>query len=281
MSDPQKTTEMKWDGTRLTVEKHGNKVELVNRHGVIYTVRLPGIRRALMQMKEDFVLDGEVVYVNPETGREEFTGSQKRCSTHYPDFWLLKQYPLVYKIFDMMMLKGKRLENVDYFTRKAKLEDLLDGAPEPLEYVPYREDNVQFFEETKKAEAEGLIAKDIKSGYRYERSWSWLKIKNWRRIVLDVVGFTEGKNARTHFFGSLVLAENGKYRGKAGSGFNDWELRQVKDLISDAPRVPKPFDIGEPYTAIEINLRVKVKYYKMTSENRVMREPVFVEIVDS
>ena len=102
-----------------------------------------------------------------------------------------------------------------------------------------------------------------------------------RKMVLfncEVVGFTQGKNARKGFFGSLVLARNGKYRGKAGSGFNDWELRQIKDILSDAPRIGKPFDIGDLYTAVKTDLKVQVKYYK-TTKNSVMRFPVFLEVI--
>jgi len=80
------------------------------------------------------------------------------------------------------------------------------------------------------------------------------------------------------FFGSLVLAKNGKHIGCAGSGFNDWELRQIKDLFADAPKISKPFEIGEPYTAVDIDMKVKIKYYQIT-DNGVMRFPVFERIV--
>jgi hypothetical protein len=49
----------------------------------------------------------------------------------------------------------------------------------------------------------------------------------------------------------------------------------VKDLISEAPQIARPFDIGEPYTAVKVDLKVLVKYYKIAKEGKVMRFPVF------
>lgn len=73
--------------------------------------------------------------------------------------------------------------------------------------------------------------------------------------------------------------EDGNLRGCAGSGPSDWELRQIKDILEDAVEVPKPFEIGDPYTAVKTDLRVLVKYYKIT-ENGVMRFPVFEKVVE-
>jgi len=73
------------------------------------------------------------------------------------------------------------------------------------------------------------------------------------------------------------LSKGGKFIGCAGSGPNDWELRQLKDRFTDAPEIAKPFDIEEEYTALDIKLKVEVKYYKHT-DNGVMRFPVFVRI---
>jgi ATP-dependent DNA ligase len=60
-----------------------------------------------------------------------------------------------------------------------------------------------------------------------------------------------------------------------GGGFSDLELRQIKDMLSNAPKVSPPFDIGEPYTAVKTSLKVKVKYYKTTEEGK-LRHPTFL-----
>lgn len=272
-------SEDKLDGTRVLIIKEKGVVTLRNRHGVNYTKRLPEIVKAAEEKRVDFTLDGEAVFTNPKTGKVEFTGCQRRCATHLPDFLLRQQFPIVHKAFEILMLNGEDLTDKPYWRRKELLSKLLGAGTECIQYVPFRQDCVDHFEEVKKADEEGLVLKDLNSRYENARSYSWLKVKNWRPPeVCEVVGFTPGKNARKGFFGSLVLARNGKYRGKAGSGFNDWELRQIKDILTDAARVTKPFDIGEPYTAVKTGLKVKVKYYKMTAKG-VMRFPVFLSVV--
>jgi len=277
-------SEEKLDGTRVLITKENGVVTLRNRHGIDYTKRLPELVKAAQQIPvKQFKIDGEAIYINPKTGEIEFTGSQIRCSTHFPDFWLKQDLPIRHKGFDLLMLNGEDIRDKPYYVRKQFLEDeIFSGCTgnKTIEYVPFRKDCVDHFEEVKKADQEGLVLKDLKSRYENARSYSWLKVKNWRPPeTCSVIGFTEGKNSRRHFFGSLVLAQNGGYRGKAGTGFNDWELRQIKDIISDAPRSTRPFDIGEPYTPIETSLKVKVKYYKISKKNKVMRLPVFLEVV--
>ncbi len=271
-------SEDKLDGTRVLIIKENGVVTLQNRRGINYTRRLPEIVKAAMAIPGDFTIDGEGVYINPKTGKVEFTPCQIRCSTHFPDFWLIQEAPIVHKAFELLKLNGEDLTDKPYWKRKQLLKDLLADR-RTIQYVPYRRDCEEHFKEVKKAEEEGLVLKDLNSRYAYERSYSWLKVKNWRPPeTCQVVGFTRGKNSRSHFFGSLVLAKDGKFRGCVGTGFNDWELRQVKDILSDAPRVVKPFNIGEPYTAVKTDLKVQVKYYKIT-ENGVMRWPVFLKVV--
>jgi len=272
--------ETKWDGTRVKVVKENGQVALINRHRIIYTSRLPELIEAAKAIKGDFVLDGEVVWINPVTGLTEFTPSQRRCSTQdwAKIFLLQKQYPVTLEVFDIMKLNGEDLTRRRYLERKEILADLLAGAPPTFQYVPYSFDLEKKWMEAVAHGEEGLILKDVNSSYEFERSYKWLKVKNWKSETCDVVGFTLGQNARHPFFGALVLAQNGKFKGCVGSGFNDWELRRLKDLFTDAKRIAKPFDIGEDYIAVDTKLKVEVKYYKHTNKG-IMRFPIFCKIV--
>jgi len=276
---PDVACEWKSDGTRVVLIKHGQEVLLHNRYGIIYTARLPEVVKSALKIPGNFILDGEATYVNPKTGREEFTACQRRCATHFPDLLLRQQFPITYKAFDILELNGLNVEKWSYLKRKQLLNELLHSheVNDVIQYVPHHFNAKQFFEEVKKAEGEGVIVKKVDSPYLHERSYNWLKVKNWRFEICDVVGYTPGKNSRAWFFGSLVLAKDGKYRGCVGSGFSDWELRFFKDKFADAEKIPKPFNIGEDYTAVKTNLKVKVKYYEVTNSS-VLRHPVFVEL---
>jgi ATP-dependent DNA ligase len=70
-------SELKLDGTRVKIVKQKGKVTLINRRQIIYTARLPEITEAVKAMPADnFILDSEIVYVNPATGKSEFTPCQ-------------------------------------------------------------------------------------------------------------------------------------------------------------------------------------------------------------
>jgi len=275
-----RAAEWKWDGARELIIKEDGEVTIQHRNGINHTRRLPEGVEAAERISEDFTVDCEAVYINPKTGREEFTPAQRRASTQdwTKIYYLRPQFPITFEVFDILKLDGKDLTKVPWMKRKELLKALLSNHLGTFQYVPHRFDLEDYWEEVKKREGEGLILKDINSPYVHERSYKWLKLKNWRWRTCEVVGYTPGKNARAHFWGSLVLAENGKFIGCAGSGPSDWELRQVKDILSDAPKVDKPFNIGEPYIAVETDLKVLVKYYQIT-ENGVMRFPVFENIV--
>lgn len=268
----------KWDGTRVLAILEDGTVILQNRRGIIYTIRLPEIVKALQPIRGKWTIDSEAVYINPKTGCEEFTPNQRRCATHFPDPYLREQFPMKMEVFDVLEADGTNVERIPYFKRKELLVHLLNDVDDAVEFVPFEKDLLNAWERTVEQEHEGLIVKQSESPYEHDRSYSWLKVKNWIFEVCDVVGFTAGENARSPFFGSLVLERKGKFRGCAGSGFNEWELRKFKDIFSDAQRIPLRYSyaqVGEPYTAVKVDIQVLVKFYQVT-ENNVMRFPIFI-----
>jgi bifunctional non-homologous end joining protein LigD len=270
--------ERKWDGTRVLAIGEDGTITLQNRHGVIYTIRLPEVVAALKHIPGRWVIDGEAVYMNPATEREEFTPCQRRCSTHFPDFMLREKYPIKLEVFDVLQLNGNSVEQAPYWKRKEALQQLLDGMDETVEFVRFEKDLQKAWKRTLREDLEGLIVKRFESPYEHNRSYSWLKVKNWQFESCNVVGYTAGQNSRSPFFGSLVIARDGKLRGCVGSGLNDWELRKIKDILTDSPPMENPFSheqVGEPYKAVKTNLQVLVKYY-LTTDSGVMRHPIFI-----
>jgi len=272
--------EEKYDGTRVKITKKNGVVTLINRHRIDYTHRLTELVDAAKAIKGDFTIDSEAVYVNPQTEEVEFTPCQRRCATQdwAKQYALRRQYPITAEAFDVMELYGLDVTKQPYLARKKLLFELLGEAPPEIQYTSYTFELEKAWEDVVRRGAEGLILKDINSPYEYDRSYKWLKLKNWKYQTVDVVGYTSGRGARAPFFRSLVLVKDGKFVGCVGSGPSDWELRQLKDKFADAQKIAKPFDIGEDYTALDIKLQVEVKYYKHTDDG-VMRFPVFVRIV--
>ncbi|MEM3361626.1 MAG: hypothetical protein QXV85_10530 [Candidatus Bathyarchaeia archaeon] len=156
------------------------------------------------------------------------------------------------------------------------------GKSGVIQFVQYRRDVERAWLEVVEQQREGLILKDFNSRYALgERSWSWLKIKNWRTEECLVVGYCPSSKGRQ--FGSLVLADprDGSFRGCVGSGFNDYEMAKIWEILSHSPETEKPYPetlVGEPYIAVKANLKVLVKYYE-TTENGHLRHPVFIKIL--
>ncbi|MEM2319950.1 MAG: ATP-dependent DNA ligase, partial [Candidatus Bathyarchaeia archaeon] len=279
---PNFVCEPKYDGTRVVaIKEKGGVVRLHNRHLIDYTVRLPEIVEEVKAIPGSFVLDGEVVWINPETGREEFTPCQRRCSTEFPDPYLRMRYPLTYMVFDLIKVNGNMIVDKPYWKRKTLLRALLaKGREERVKFVPYRRDVEKAWQEAVADNREGLILKDFNSRYELGvRSWSWLKIKNWRTEECLVVGYCPSSKGRQ--FGSLVLASprDGSFRGCVGSGFNDYEMARIWQVLQLSPEIPKPYpeaEVGEPYIAVKTDLKVLVKYYETTDKGH-LRHPVFIK----
>jgi len=275
-----KAVETKFDGTRALIIKENGQVTIQNRDGIDYSRRLPELTGAAKIIKGDFIIDGEIIYVNPATGRVEFTPSQRRCATTDLGmiYFLKAKYPVQYAVFDILKVGSKIVVDEPYLERKELLRRLVPPRDDFVQYVPYRFDLRQAWEEVLAAGDEGLVLKDVNSRYVHRRSYTWLKLKNWREAVYDVVGYTEGKGLRSLRFGALVLAENGVYRGLVGSGPNETEMIAIWDRLQNSIQVVRPFDIGQPYTPVQSGLKVEVKFYKIT-EQGVMRWPVFLRVV--
>ena len=91
--------EIKLDGYRALAIKTGGKVQLRSRNDNDFTERYSSVAAALRAMPDETVLDGEMAALDEE-GR--------------PSFNLLQNYgsaeaPLVYFVFDLLMLKGRNV----------------------------------------------------------------------------------------------------------------------------------------------------------------------------
>ena len=123
--------EIKLDGYRALAIKSGGKVQLRSRNDNDFTGRYSSIAAALGAMPDETVLDGEVVALDEE-GR--------------PSFHLLQNYgsskaPLVFFIFDVLILKGRSVMLEPLSKRRAFLErQVLPELAEPIRYSRLRID---------------------------------------------------------------------------------------------------------------------------------------------
>jgi bifunctional non-homologous end joining protein LigD len=273
-NDEEWIFEVKWDGYRAIAEVKKKDIRFYSRNGLSFERLYPAVVEELKKLKEDVVLDGEVVVLD-KNDRPSFQKLQ-----HYSEN---RSLPLVYYVFDCLRYKGKDITDLPLTERKKIAAQVLP-ASNVLKYSDHVDtDGKAFFENAVKLGLEGIIAKRAASKYAEgRRTYDWLKIKNHNTQEAVIAGYTEPRGSRKHF-GALVLGmyEKGKlkYIGHTGTGFTEKILKDVYTTLQPAVRKTSPFDkkvpINAPVTWVDPVHVCAIKYTEVTEEG-ILRHPVFM-----
>lgn len=127
---PEWLVELKLDGYRSLAVKTGGRVQLRSRNNKDFTSRYSSLAKALVQMPDETVLDGEVVALDRE-GRPSFNALQN-CGSAGAS--------LHFFIFDVLILKGKDIMGLPLMKRRALIEKhVLPDLADPIRYSPILE----------------------------------------------------------------------------------------------------------------------------------------------
>lgn len=286
--------EVKEDGTRNHIIKTPTSLQMwsrnseTNQYQLDYAQlhNLPEVEHDVNKLNCGSIwLDVELVWYNRQ-GRSIMRGSQVRCGTKRPDAVREKMrfYFIHAMSFDLLELNGIEYVKEPFVVRKAVLEQFLKQHKDltSLRYLPYTADKRQLWKDQLSIGGEGIMAKTLTHRYEFRRSRQWLKLRNERITIKQVVGYTLGKGARAPYFASLVLMnDDGAYAGNVGNGFDTQELERWTQRLRNAPAMAKPFPdrvVGESYIAVKIPLKVKVRYFETTANGR-LRFPVYLDEV--
>jgi bifunctional non-homologous end joining protein LigD len=239
--------ELKLDGYRLLVCKRGGEALLLTRNGNDYTEVFPEIARAVQALPLDScIIDGEVVVLDG-SGIPRFSLLQQRGRISSPlDIKRAAvELPAAFFVFDLLSFEDFDLRSLPLTRRKELLAELIPkiGAVRYLDHIP--REGEAFLEQVTALGLEGIIAKKADAPYRGGRTDKWLKIKAEKTGDFVVVGYTEPNGTRQGF-GALQLADyvNGAlvYAGRAGTGFNDSLLRELRAMLDPIVRRDPPCD---------------------------------------
>lgn len=266
--------ELKWDGYRAIAEVDKKKIRLYSRNGLSFNERYPTIVDELSKLNMRAVLDGEVVVFNEE-GKPDFQKLQ-----HYDDN---RHLPLIYYVFDILSLNNKDLKDLPLIERKKILQENLP-ANDIIRYSDHVEEKgIAFFEEVKKSNLEGIMAKKAENTYvTGVRTKDWLKIKHTHTREAIICGYTEPRKSRKHF-GALILGEykNKKlhYIGHTGTGFTDKKLKEMWNMMQKLVAPTSPFDkkvpVNSPVTWVKPVVVCEIKFSEITRDG-ILRHPVFL-----
>jgi len=263
--------EIKYDGYRLIAYLERGEVHLLTRGGLDWTAKFPSLVKELQELPvQQAILDGEVVVLD-EQGLSHFQRLQTYISNKRegsPSFFL----------FDLLYLDGQDLRNLPLIQRKESLKTLLSGKQEVLRFSDHVVGQGQgVLEQACQLGCEGIISKEIEGSYVGRRSRSWLKVKCQQSQIFTVVGYTEPRGGRSHF-GSLVLAQDGKYCGKVGTGFNQERLKSISDQLQPIEESPlkSPPRLQKVHW-VKPELQAQVGFSERTDDG-ILRHPVFYQL---
>src|SRR5262245_5785950 len=177
--------ELKLDGFRSVAFKTGGKVYLRSRNNKDFNASYPGIVRALANMPAETVIDGEVVALD-KTGRPSFSALQNYGSNHIP---------LVYYVFDVMVLEGVDVMREPLSRRRELLEQkIVPHLTEPVRYsAEFDADLPDLIQSVKKLGLVGLVAKRKDRRYQPgQRTAAWQKMYANAGQEFVIGGYTLG-----------------------------------------------------------------------------------------
>jgi bifunctional non-homologous end joining protein LigD len=271
-NDPSYLYEIKWDGYRaIAFVKDGN-ARLDSRGGLNFTKKYPSIVRALNELGEDIVIDGEVVFLN-ESGKPDFDALQKVNG---------QKANVIFYAFDLLWYRDKNHMPLPLIERKKILRDVLEGN-NVIRYSDDFDDGVLLFSKAEELGLEGIIAKQRNSPYLPDdRSRKWLKIPTVNRQEFVIGGWVEsesGRPFRTLLFGSYH-GDTLQWVGHAGGGYKESEMPSILKKLKSLEVDKSPFANQVEYDGIahwtKPVLVANIQYATLTKGGKIRKPAIFL-----
>jgi ATP-dependent DNA ligase len=223
--------ELKLDGFKSIAFKSAGKVHLRSRNDKDFNSTYPAIVKALADLPDETVLD-EIVAMD-KSGRPSVGALQNYGSV---------KTPILYYVFDVMMLGGVHLIREPLSRRRELLEQsIVPNLVEPIKYSSELDSDLQdLLQSVKTLGLEGLIAKRRDS--RYEpglRSGAWQKMRVNKRQAFVIGGYTIGNPFDALVFG-YYEGERLVYVARTRNGFTPASRQRLAEkfrglVIEDCP----------------------------------------------
>lgn len=271
--------QLKWDGVRILAMIENGHISLVSRKLLDKTLLYPEVIRSLSAIAENgrrLMLDGEVVYFDPELGRPVFQKVLQRersrsVSTNAPQ--------LTYVLFDLLVENGEDLRSLPYVERHQRLKEAVPAQPGLL-IADLFGDGEALWSWAEERSWEGIVIKRLNSPYREGK-----KHQDWYKKKISIILETEAVAViiREGRVASLVLAgEDGGYVGRASLGLNDRTRRQLIDYAQAYAGIARwpvpPADLRkESLMWLSQPLKVTATFLEWSADG-LMRHPKLLEI---
>lgn len=184
--------ELKWDGYRMHARLDRGEVRLLTRTGLDWTYRYPEVAAAVRQLRADNAyLDGELCALS-DTGLTSFSAMQAATDA-------ASTGNLIYMLFDLLFLDHGDLTGLPLLERKGRLQSLLTGAPDLLQFSEHHVGQGEtFFRHASKLGVEGIVSKRLECPYKPGDRGIWRKVKCLNREEFVVLGWTDPEGSRPY-----------------------------------------------------------------------------------
>jgi bifunctional non-homologous end joining protein LigD len=264
--------EIKRDGYRVLVRLDGADVRLFTRSGYDWTARYGAIQQHCRQLgARGTLIDGEIL-IQRQDGTCDFAAMQDAVSRGCGAFVLFA--------FDVLWLDGRDLRELPLVERKALLLDLMAkpcaDAAFPLRYADHLEgEGGPVFKRACQLGLEGIVSKRARSHYRSGRSREWLKVKNFERSDLVVIGCVRQPGRPEEMLLAKTERQGAEcarlcYVGRAFNAVHGAERERLAAMLERTARTTAPISGLRVPGAIwtEPKHRVKVRHLATTGTLR-------------
>ena len=211
--------ELKLDGYRAVAFKTDGHVRLRSRNDNDFSTRYPSVARGLAKLPNETVIDGELVAFDDQ-GRPSFNALQNHSAST----------PVLFYVFDVMVLAGRDLKTETLETRRALLEEkVVPVVTDPVRYAGEINASLRDLVHSVKAQGfEGVVAKRRTS--RYEpgrRSGAWLKMRVNKSRAFVIGGYTVGTKTFDGLIFGCYEGDQLLYVARTRSGFTPLMRQQL------------------------------------------------------
>ncbi|MGO4730769.1 ATP-dependent DNA ligase [Paenibacillus sp. 2KB_22] len=277
---PQWIAQVKWDGVRMLAYEDGHELRLVNRRLHDRTAQYPElVTPRNLCSGASYILDGEVIALDPDTGKPSFYHVLRRDRMSRPEgiAQAIHQIPVTYMVFDILFYEGQWVTDQPLADRQRLLHEVLNSAPHVQE-VTNTLDAASLLTVMRQHQMEGIVCKDLTSTYGIQgKDQRWQKVK----IMHDVYAMIGGVTYRSGIVNAIAVGvydgPNFVYIGHVGTGkLNSNTWRELTHQVEPLIRQDRPFhnvpERSAETTWVEPRIGVKVQYMELT-HHRTLRHP--------
>lgn len=284
---PQWIAQVKWDGVRMLAYEDGHELRLVNRRLHDRTAQYPElVTPRNLCSGSSYILDGEVIALDPDTGKPSFYHVLRRDRMSRPEgiAQAIHQIPVTYMVFDILFYEGNWVTDQPLADRQRLLHEVLNTAPHVQE-VTNTLDAASLLTVMRQHQMEGIVCKDLTSSYGIQgKDQRWQKVK----IMHDVYAMIGGVTYRSGIVNAVAVGvydgPNFVYIGHVGTGkLNSDTWRELTHQVEPLIRQDRPFhnvpERSAETTWVEPRIGVKVQYMELTHHN-TLRHPSIQTFAD-